>query len=229
MTLNLEAKSREITGKENFKIREAGKIPAVVYGHGLQSKNIEIDYLPFEKLYREAGQSTLVDLTVDGQAPAKVLIADVQFEPLKGRISHIDLHQIRMDEKVRARIAIELIGESQAVKAEGGSLVHSINELEISCLPAELIREITVDVSVLKTFEDVIKIKDLSLPSSIEIIGHEPEDIVVSVSRIMEEKVETPVPVVEGAEGAVEGEAAAANTGAAEAGADKSAGKSETK
>jgi len=200
MTIKLEAKPRTILGKKLFKLREQGLIPAVIFGQGDESKNIELNYVQFDKIYKEAGENTIVDLSVDGKLE-KVLISEVHYDPVKNRLIHVDFHKIKMDEEINANVELTFVGESKAVKEEGGSIIHNISEVEIRCLPGDLIHEIIVDVSALATFEDIIKISDLKIPAKVEIADHEPEDIVASVARIQEEKEEAPAPVVE--EGAV--------------------------
>jgi len=214
MTFKLEAKTRTATGKKSARLREDGKIPAVLYGHGVKNENLELDYVRFEKLYQEAGESTLVDLAIDGKEPVKTLISDLQYNPVKDTISHVDFLQIRMDEKLHAHVKIEFEGESKVVKEDGGILVHSIDEVEIKCFPQDLIHEIKVDVSKLQSFDDVIAVKDLNIPSTIEILNHEPEDVVVLLTKPKEEKIEEPTPVeggVAGEEKKAEGEAKGEN------------------
>lgn len=198
MTIKLEAKTRTVTGKKTHILKTNKKVPAVLYGHGITNKNLEIDYLPFEKIYNQAGENTIVDLSIDGAAPVKVLVVDIQNDPIKHRITHADLHQIRMDEKLRTNITIKLIGEAPAVKEFGGVLVHNLSEIEVECLPADLIHEIDVEVSKLKTFNDVITVKDLNLPASLQVVGHGANDVVATVTRVAVEKEPEPVVAAEG-------------------------------
>lgn len=204
MTLKLEAKTRKDLGKKAELLRQSGKIPAVIYGHGKENQNLEVDYIKFEKVLNEAGESTLVDVSIDGGTSVKTIIADVQREPVKGRIIHADLHQVNMKEKINANVQIEFTGESKAVKEDGGVLIHNISEVEIHCLPGDLIPSIIVDISSLNALNDTITIKDLKIPNGVEILHHEPEDVVALVAAPKEEKEE--VSVVAPTEG--EGEAA---------------------
>ena len=201
MTLKLNASLRSKLGKKVAEVRQAGKIPAVVYGHKTENLNLEFNYVDFEKILKEAGESTIIDLNVDGKEPIKTLISEVQIEPTKGRIIHADLHQINMKEKIYAHVPIKFVGESKVVKEDGGVLVHNISEVEIHCLPTDLIHEIEVDVSMLNSFDDSIAIKDLKVPAKVDIVHHEPEDVVVLVARPKAEKIEEVAPVapVEGA------------------------------
>ena len=198
MTLKLAAKKRELIGKKSASLRQNNKIPAVLYGHGIKNENLELDYVTFEKLYNEAGESTIVDLAIDGQEPVKTLISSLQLDPIKNKISHVDFLQVKMDEKIHAHIEIKFTGESKVVKEDGGLLVHNISEVEVKCFPGDLIHEIEVDVSKIQTVDDVITIKDLPLPAKIEILHHEPDDVVVMATMPQEEKIEAPVTPPEG-------------------------------
>jgi large subunit ribosomal protein L25 len=203
MTIKLAAQERTTLGKKLFRLRAERKIPAVVYGHGSENKNLELDYNTFEKAYNEAGESTLIDLAIGDQEALKVLIADVQLDPVRHRFTHIDFQQVKMDEKITATVELKFIGESKAVKEDAGVMVHSISEVEIECLPGDLIHEIKVDVSALATFDDLITIKDLNIPEKVKIIGHESDEVVATVNPPREEKEEAPQPVA-----AIEGEVA---------------------
>jgi len=210
MTLKLSANLRENLGKKAAYVREAGKIPAVIYGHKTENKNLELNYVEFEKVLEKAGESTILDVVVGDKAPLKALISEVQYAPVSGRISHVDLHEINMNEKINANIELEFVGESRIVKEDGGIVMHNIHEIEVRCMPADLVHQIVVDVSSLDNFDDVITIADLKIPAGIEVIDHEPEDVVAIAAKAKVE-VEEPVAVAP-----IEGEAAAAEGATAE-------------
>ncbi len=184
--LTLKAQLRELKGRKTKKIREEGLIPAVVYGHGFKSKSIQVLALDFKKVFKETGESTLINLEIDGAKPIKVLVYDLQFHPLKDSLEHVDFYKIKEGEKIKVETALNLIGEALAVKELGGVLFQNLNKVEIECLPEDLINEIEVDISVLKTFEDIIRVKDLNIPSKVKILD-EAEEMVVQVERPREE------------------------------------------
>jgi large subunit ribosomal protein L25 len=189
----LNATLRQQTGKAVAELREAGKIPAVLYGHGTENKNLTLEQAEFEKVLREAGESTLIDLKVDGSEPTKVLIQDFQRNPVKHQIIHADLHQVRMDEKIKTDVEIEFINESPAVKDLGGSLIKTMDKIEIECLPGDLISNITVDLSNLKKIGDSIRVKDLNLGDKISIlIEVEAPLVLVEEPKKVEEEVVAP-------------------------------------
>jgi len=187
-TLKLEAKTREITGKQTKQIRQAGFIPAVVYGHGVDSRNLAVDYRLFEKVLAEAGESSLVDLVIDGKEAVKVLIQDVQHDPIKGAVTHVDFRQVKMTEKLEADIEFEFVGEPPAVKELGAILVRSMDSVPVRCLPQYLVHSIAVDLSALKTFGDTVKIKDITPPEGMEFLAHADDVIAVVNEPISEEE-----------------------------------------
>ncbi len=202
-TINLAAQLRDGETKAK-KIRTEGMIPAVVYGHNKKNENLKIDYQSFVKTYREAGLSSLVDLAIGKKPSVKVLISDIQKDPVRGDYIHIDFYKIKMDEEITTTISLTFKGVSKAVKELEGILVKNIDELEISCLPKDLPSKIEVDISSLNTFDDSIHIKDIKLPSKVTTTS-EPDDVVAIVTpprseeelEALEEEVESDVDDVE--------------------------------
>jgi large subunit ribosomal protein L25 len=201
----VHAQARTLLGKSVKTLRRQGILPAVVYGHEVQTRNIAVQQHEFNQTYRRAGESTLVDLVVDQGAPVKVIIQDVRRHPVTGDILHVDFHQVRMSEKIHAEIPLSFIGESVAVKELGGVLVKNVDHVEVEALPGDLLREIAVDISPMKTFEDIIHIRDLKLPTGITVLD-QPDEVICLVTpprsqqelEELEAKVEEKVEEVEG-------------------------------
>ena len=168
-SLILSADVRETSGRKTDSLRTEGKIPAVVYGFETEPVKITLDRNTVEKLYSEAGESTVIDLDVNG-SHHNVLIQDIQRDALTGFIIHADFRAIDMTKLVEATISLKLIGESPAVKELGGTLVQSLEEVEVQALPIALVSSIDVDAATLTTFESVIRVKDISIPEGIEIL-----------------------------------------------------------
>jgi len=187
-SITLKVNLRKETKKKVKELRQQGTIPGVLYGHKIKSRNVSIKYSEFEKVYNTAGESSLVDLVIEEEKPVKVLIQEVQLDPVKSNYIHADFHQVRMDEKITTTIPVEFIGESSAVKEHGGMLVTSLDEIEIECLPGDLIHEIEVDITQLKTFDDIIYIKDLKIPETIKALQSEDEAIVSVIPPRTEEE-----------------------------------------
>lgn len=169
----------EIRKNKPAQVRRDKKIPAVLYGRGIENSLLEIDYSVFEKAYREAGENSIINLKI-GNDERNVLVYDVQKDPLTGKYNHIDFYQVRMDEKITVSVPLIFIGESPAVKELAGVFVRNFHEIEVEALPKDLPHEIKVDISTIKTFEDHIYVKDLPVPASAEILAGA-EEIVASV------------------------------------------------
>jgi large subunit ribosomal protein L25 len=179
---NLIAKERSITGKKVKIIRKDGLIPAVMYGHSTRPLSLSVAKAAFIKVFDEAGTSALIDLKIDDKNAVKVLSHEPQINPVSGDPVHVDFYKVRMDEKIRTEIPLEFIGESEAVTQLDGSLVTNRDNVEVECLPADLISQIDVDLSELKTFENSITVADLKVPSSITILT-EPEEVIALVEE----------------------------------------------
>lgn len=186
MEIKLSAKLRE----KNEKL-SADSIPAVIYGKGVENQMLSIKKVEFEKAFAAAGESNLIDLDF-GKGAVKVLVKEIQRNVLKNDFTHVDFYQVNMKEKINTEIPLHFIGESKAVKELSGSLIKDITEIEVECLPTDLVDHIEVDISVLNTFDDAIHINDLKLPKGMVLVSHT-NDVVASVR---EPKVEAaPAPV----------------------------------
>lgn len=181
MAATLTAEPRTVVGKKVKKLRLAGKTPVVLYGHGISPINLWVNNKDLLEIWQEAGSSQLVDLTVADQKPTKILIQDVQTHPVSGEILHADFYQVKMTEKLETEIPLSFVGEAPAVKELEGNLITEKDSLEVRCLPADLVPEFEVDISVLKTFDDVIKVADVPVPATIEVLN-DPEEIVALVT-----------------------------------------------
>jgi large subunit ribosomal protein L25 len=211
MTYELKAKKREIFGKKTALIRQEGFLPAVVYGPEVEgSLSIQLNLIEFEKIFDKAGGSAIISITVEGEdKPRDVLVKALDRDPVKNFPIHVDFYQIKVGQKLEVNVEVVLTGIAAAVKDMGGTLMQSMDQITVKCLPKEIISKMEVDISVLNTFDDKIFVKDVVFPESFEVM-HEGDEIIVAVAapRIEEEKVvaeETPAEGEEGAEGA-EGE-----------------------
>src|SRR5579864_2204887 len=187
----LEAQARKPgTKNEARRVRRDGKIPAVVYGAGKDSLPISVDPRVVTRILNsETGHNTIFDLALNGEK-TKAMIVDWQYEPIKGRLLHIDLKRIALDKVLRVSVPIELIGEAAGVKQEGGILEQMLREVEIECLPADIPSHIDVDVSHL-TFGKVLRVSDLPHSEKIKFLTDENQPV-AHVTSVKEEVVATP-------------------------------------
>lgn len=189
--IELQAQKRESVGKSLNSLRKEGFLPSVVYGHNFESVSVQVKYTDFEKVFKKAGESTLINLKI-GDKEEPVIIKDIQKEPVSGLIIHTDFYKVNLAEKIKAKVPVVAIGESEAVKG-GGILVKTVNELEVEALPQDLPHELQIDISALKNFGDHIQIKDIVVSDKVKIEAN-PEDTVALVQEPREEVVEEVVP-----------------------------------
>src|SRR5246500_4379114 len=187
----LEAQTRKPgTKNEARRVRRDGKIPAVVYGAGKDSLSISVDPRVVTRILNsEAGHNTIFDLALNGEK-TKAMIVDWQYEPIKGRLLHIDLKRIAPDKVLRVSVPIFLEGEAAGVKQEGGILEQMLREVEIECLPADIPSHIDVDVSHL-TFGKVLRVSDLPHSEKLKFLT-DANQPVAHVTSVKEEVVVTP-------------------------------------
>ena len=157
----LEAQPRTPGTKNDARrVRQQGKVPAVVYGAGKGALPVSVDPRQVSRILHSAtGHNTVFDLAVDGER-TKAMIVDWQYEPIKGSLLHIDVKRIAMDQKLKVNVPIELVGEPAGVKQQGGILEQITREVEIECLPGDIPNQIELDVSQL-VFNMVLRVADL--------------------------------------------------------------------
>ncbi len=204
MQYQIQLVTRAAGSKALAASREAGNIPGVVYGPDRESISVATKAIPFVKVYALAGGSAFIDATIDGADPVKLLVQDVQVNPIKGEVTHIDFRQINMLETMQVKVPVVFVGESHAVKGLGGTLVTQMDEVEIECLPKDLIANIEVSIGQIATFEDKITVAKLAVPAGVKILSHA-EDIVAFVEAprseeelaALNEKIEVDVSKIE--------------------------------
>jgi large subunit ribosomal protein L25 len=185
--LTLQTEKRDLQGRATNALREEGKVPGIMYGDGTDPISMTMDRNTIQKLYNQVGESSVITVTHDGQEHP-VLIQEIQYDPLTDFITHVDLRRVDLTKKVDAAIRLTLVGEAPAVKELGGTLLQTLDEVEVSALPAALVAVIEVDVSTLKTFDDAIHVSDLIVPEGIEIMTTETRTIAgVQAPRTSEE------------------------------------------
>ena len=189
MTIKLDTTLREKQEKLSSDF-----IPAVLYGKGLDSLSLKVNRNLFDKVFKEAGESNLIDLDY-GSGPVKVLVKDIQRDVIKNFIIHADFYQINMKDKITAEIPLYFEGEAPAVKNLGGILMKELDSLEVECLPSDLVDHISVDLSGLSALDDAIRIQDLVLPKGISLV-RDTNEVIVSISQ-PKVIVETEAPVDE--------------------------------
>jgi len=210
--LSLAVEIREQTGKGAARrLRVGGRFPAVVYGHGKETVSIDVDAGEFDKLIKTgtAGLNTLFSLRGDARVEGRtVLVKELQREPLKGTVVHVDLFEVNLQETIRVSVPIRTVGTALGVGL-GGLLEHVMREIELDCLPTAIPDEIVVDVTDLD-IGDTIHVSKLDIPDAVEMhLSGDLPVVSVVVARVHELEEEEEAEAVEGEEAeAVEGEEA---------------------
>jgi large subunit ribosomal protein L25 len=191
-TNTLEAHPRESGTKNDARrVRQDGKIPAVVYGAGKDSLPVSVDPRQVLRiLHSETGHNTIFDLSLNGGERTKAMIVDWQYEPIKGKLLHIDVKRIAMDRVLKVNVPILLKGEAAGVKQEGGILEQMLREVEVECLPSDIPSHIDADVSEL-TFGKVLRVSDLPHSDKVKFLT-DANQPVAHVTSVKEEVVATP-------------------------------------
>jgi len=180
------AEKRDIFGKKTRNLRRQGFLPAVVYGGGKSALPITVKESEFLKLWKSAGESTVVELDI-GKEKKNVLIHDVDIDPIKDNPIHVDFYAVDMTKKIHVDVALEFIGESDAVKA-GGILVKVLHALKVEALPNDLPHSISIDISQLKNAGDSIIVDAVKIPKGVKVLDNSEETIaMVEAPRAEEE------------------------------------------
>jgi len=198
--MEIAAENRTQLGKKSKKLRLDRKLPAVMFSKGVESLPLTVDFNQFVKLFNEAGETTLVDLKHGGSSE-KVLIKDLQLDPVTGNPIHVSFQKVNLKEKITADIPVEIVGEekNELLKSGEGLVLQLLNEITVEALPTDLPHKFEVDVSKITEVGEGLKISDLEYDrEKVELIDHEPDELVVKIDKAtMEEEVEEVAPVTE--------------------------------
>ena len=155
--VKLLAKTRTDKGTSAARrLRHQGWFPAVIYGEGKAACDLQLNEHDFKlALKGHTSEHLIMDLDVEGEKMHKVLLKDVQHHPVSGRVLHADFHEISMTKKLRVELPIRLIGEPVGVTQMGGVMEHILRQIEVECLPSDIVEHVDIDVSALKIGDSV--------------------------------------------------------------------------
>lgn len=208
MEVALQAEARPGTGKGvTRKLRAAGKVPAVLYGRGMDPISLTVDRLALARVFKtDAGRNVLIDLQIDGDTHL-TLARELQRDPVRGAVLHVDFLKIARDVAIEVDVPIHIEGESPGVK-EGGVIEHHLWNVRVSCLPTNVPDRLVADVS-RTLLGEMLRVSDLNVPEGVTILTDESEAVLgVVVPQVL--KLEEEVPAEEAL---AEGEEAAAAEG----------------
>ncbi len=238
----MHAFERIILGKKVKKLRKDGLLPGHVYGKGVETEHVSVDGKTFLKTFKEAGETSLIDLKIGAEKVRPVLVRGVQYDPVSGKPVHIDFYQVNLTQKVKVPVPLILIGEQPESVHLGETIVlQTLSEIEVEALPTDLVEKIEVNVTLLKNIDDAITVGQLNYDRSKLTIHAPEEEIVVKLApavtaemeKLMEEEAAETAAAATGAaaegEGAVpaEGEEATPTEGEAPAAAEQPQGEAE--
>ena len=169
----LEAQKRETVGKnEANRLRQNGKIPAVLYGgSSKEAQSLSVDPKALLRiLHSQAGVNTLISLKLDGTGDTRVLVKEYLIDPVSRKLLHADFYRVAMDKVIRVTVNVHLTGEAKGVKAQGGIVDFVHREIVLECLPGDIPEHITVDVTELM-LHDGIRVRDLKLDSKLKALS----------------------------------------------------------
>lgn len=185
----IAAQLRTPGGKNvNRRIRKAGKIPAVIYGPGKPPVVVSVDPNDVKTiLYSESGRNTIFTISVDGSEQSNAMVKDYQRDPVQGHLLHTDFLEIAMDRLLVLTVNVEIVGEAEGVKLDGGIMDIVTHSIEVECLPSDIPESIKVDVSHLK-INDYIRVKNIQVDAKVKILS-DPEIVVVTIVHPIKEEV----------------------------------------
>lgn len=194
--IELTAEKRTVKGKQVKQLRAQGWIPGVMYGRDFTPVPLQFEERELAQVISRARGAQLISIKIKGEGQTEMaILREVQRDPIQRTVLHVDLQQVKMTERIRAEIPLELVGESPVVESRVGILLHGIASVEVECLPRDLVNAIEVDLSQLTELDQAIYVRDLVPPPGIEILT-DPDEMIVRVAPPEEEEIEEAVPEV---------------------------------
>jgi large subunit ribosomal protein L25 len=186
--IELSVAPRTIKGKEVSGLRRSGIVPAVLYGRRAEPVSLQANGRELMRILMKAGSSRLIKLNIEGAVePRMALVREVQREPIRGTLLHVDFYSVSMTEKITLSIRVRFDGVSPAAALNEGVLTYGNDSVEIECLPADLIDALVVDLTRLVKVGDAVHVSDLQVPETVKILSN-PDDLVVRVTRLAAEE-----------------------------------------
>ena len=186
----LTATSRTETGKAVAHLRKAGKVPAVVFGHGLESISVTLDAHEFDLLRRTIHSNSIISLEIDGKDTRRVMVHGIHIDPRTRHLLHVDLFALKSGEEVTVEVPLHTTGEAYAATKLGGTLLHTVDRVRVRALPEALPEAFEVSVEPLVDFEAAIHLRDVAMPPGVTLLA-DPDEVVAKV--IPQRAVEEPV------------------------------------
>ncbi len=202
--MELVAEERQVTGKKVKRLREQGIVPAVVYGHNIDSVPVQVRHDELAQLLRRGGRTSMVQLRMGKMSPFSVVIKQLHVHPMTGRLLHADFYRVAAGEKLKLRVPLHFEGDAPVLKTHEAALIRSMNDILVECLPADLPAQVAVDLTRLNDLGAAIRVGDLQAIERVSFLDP-PDEVVVSVAAAAKEaevaqKAAETTEAVEGAE-----------------------------
>jgi large subunit ribosomal protein L25 len=191
----LKATKRDVIGKKVGALRRQGKLPAVLYGHGIETMPILLDAHEGSQTLSHLTSSSLLTIDLDGK-PYLAQVREKQRDCIKNRLTHVDFQIVSLTEKMHAKVGIELTGTAPAVKDYNAMIHHGLSALEVECMPQDMPERIVVDISGLAEIGDSIRVRDVVISDKVKILA-DPKEIIAVANAPRSEEISTEAPVEE--------------------------------
>jgi large subunit ribosomal protein L25 len=189
--VELVAERRVLFGKKVKRLRREGQVPAVMYGHGFDPVPLQFEERNLQQVLSHVGGSQLIGVKIKGEDQQEMtLVRDVQRDPIRLNVLHVDLYRVEMTERITAEIPLEIIGESPVVESGEGILLQGVSTIEVECLPGDLVDALEVDLSDLVELDQSLHVRDLAIPSGIDVLTDMDEMVARVVRPVSEEALE---------------------------------------
>jgi large subunit ribosomal protein L25 len=188
--VELTAEKRTVLGKHVRQLRRQRWVPGIMYGHGFDPVPLQFEGRRLRQVLSQVGGSQLVSIKVKGEKqPETALVRDVQRDPIRGTLLHVDFYRVRMTERLTAEVPLAIVGESPIVEAREGILLQGLSAIEVECLPGDLVDAIEVDLSDLVEIDQALYVRDLAVPAGIDVLT-DLDEMIVRVVPLEAEEVE---------------------------------------
>jgi large subunit ribosomal protein L25 len=204
--VTLTAQKRTVLGSKVKQLRNEGFVPGVMYGHGFESLPLQFDRHDLRDVLSQIGGSQLITIDVEGEDDSEqVLLREVQRDVISGDLLHVDFYRVMMTETLTAEIPLLTVGESPVAEQKEGIMLYGISEIEVECLPGDLVDAIEVDLSELTEVGQAIMVRDLAVPAGIDVLT-DPDEMIARLVPLEEMELEEPTPEAEEEVVMIEGE-----------------------
>lgn len=195
--VEIEAKKRSVRGSRVKHLRREGWVPGVMYGHGFDAVPLQFDRHELRQVLSRVGGSQLIDIKIDGEKEAEsALLREVQRDVITRELLHVDFYRVMMTETITTEVPLLTIGESPVAEQKEGILLQGVSEIEVECLPGDLVDALEVDLSELTEIGQAIQVGDLAVPSGITILT-DPDEMIARLVPLEEVELEEPAAEVE--------------------------------